>query len=202
MCRQAKNDVHHAHYGKVILWPVFHYTIPDHPKSKASLDRSRVYYDRVNRAYADKVIKNYKRGDVIWKLKGVPIIVQLTEAEKNRASRAAAASEGGAANNNGAPFHRLFIGNIHFSVTEEDLKEIFSPFGAIEQITLQRDDKIAARSKRYGFVELRTRRALYPRVAHPDRTNTHYSRQRYKQFEVRTTCGAFHQRVATTNHTQ
>ncbi|PVH99675.1 splicing factor, CC1-like protein [Periconia macrospinosa] len=87
------------------------------------------------------------------KLKGVPIIVQLTEAEKNRASRAAAASEGGAANNNGAPFHRLFIGNIHFSVTEEDLKEIFSPFGAIEQITLQRDDKIATRSKGYGFVQ-------------------------------------------------
>lgn len=87
------------------------------------------------------------------KLKGVPIIVQLTEAEKNRASRAAAAGEGGAATNNGAPFHRLFIGNIHFSVTEEDLKEIFSPFGPIEQITLQRDDKIATRSKGYGFVQ-------------------------------------------------
>lgn len=87
------------------------------------------------------------------KLKSVPIIVQLTEAEKNRASRAAAASEGGNATNNGAPFHRLFIGNIHFSVTEEDLKEIFSPFGAIEQITLQRDDKIATRSKGYGFVQ-------------------------------------------------
>lgn len=59
-------DGHYAHYCKVILWPVFHYIIPDHPKSKAFLDHSWVFYERVNRAFADKVIKNYKRGDVIW----------------------------------------------------------------------------------------------------------------------------------------
>ncbi|CAI6336498.1 unnamed protein product [Periconia digitata] len=87
-------------------------------------------------------------------LKNVPVIVQHTEAEKNRASRPTATGEGGAAtSNNGAPFHRLFVGNIHFSVTEDDLKDVFSPFGAIEQITLQRDDKMATRSKGYGFVQ-------------------------------------------------
>ncbi|KAL5374357.1 hypothetical protein PMIN02_012270 [Paraphaeosphaeria minitans] len=84
------------------------------------------------------------------KLKGVPIIAQLTEAEKNRAIRTT--GEGGTASaTNGAPFHRLYVGNIHFSVTEEDLKEIFLPFGELEQVTLQRDEQNPTRSKGYGF---------------------------------------------------
>ncbi|CAI9632667.1 unnamed protein product [Alternaria burnsii] len=85
------------------------------------------------------------------KLKGVPIIAQLTEAEKNRAARP---SEGGAAPGaNGAPFHRLYVGNIHFSVTEKDLQEIFEPFGELEQVILQRDEMNPGRSKGYGFVQ-------------------------------------------------
>ncbi len=59
-------DGHYAHYCKTILWPVFHYIIPDHPKSKAFLDHSWVFYSKVNQAFADKVVKNYKRGDIIW----------------------------------------------------------------------------------------------------------------------------------------
>ncbi|KAF1844203.1 splicing factor, CC1-like protein [Cucurbitaria berberidis CBS 394.84] len=85
------------------------------------------------------------------KLKGVPIIAQLTEAEKNRAARP---SEGGAAPGaNGAPFHRLYVGNIHFSVTEKDLQEIFEPYGELEQVILQRDEMNPGRSKGYGFVQ-------------------------------------------------
>jgi trehalose 6-phosphate synthase/phosphatase len=59
-------DGHYAHYCKTILWPVFHYQIPDHPKSKAYEDHSWVYYVNVNKAFAEKVIANYKRGDIIW----------------------------------------------------------------------------------------------------------------------------------------
>jgi hypothetical protein len=85
------------------------------------------------------------------KLKGVPIIAQLTEAEKNRAARP---SEGGAAPGaNGAPFHRLYVGNIHFSVTEPDLQQIFEPYGELEQVILQRDETNPGRSKGYGFVQ-------------------------------------------------
>lgn len=82
----------------------------------------------------------------------MPIIAQLTEAEKNRASRAAG-ENGAASAHNGAPFHRLYVGNIHFSVTEEDLKDIFGPFGELEQVTLQRDEQNPTRSKGYGFVQ-------------------------------------------------
>jgi trehalose-phosphatase len=59
-------DGHYAHYCKTILWPVFHYIIPDHPKSKAFLDHSWCFYVKINQAFADRVVQNYKRGDIIW----------------------------------------------------------------------------------------------------------------------------------------
>lgn len=65
-CKDGDFDGHYTHYCKQILWPVFHYQIPDNPKSKAYEDHSWVYYVAVNQAFADKIIKNWKRGDVIW----------------------------------------------------------------------------------------------------------------------------------------
>jgi trehalose 6-phosphate synthase complex regulatory subunit len=59
-------DGHYSHYCKSMLWPVFHYQIPDGPKSKAYEDHSWKYYVKVNRAFADCIAKNYKRGDVVW----------------------------------------------------------------------------------------------------------------------------------------
>ncbi|KOS21167.1 hypothetical protein ESCO_004529 [Escovopsis weberi] len=59
-------DGHYTHFCKQILWPVFHYQIPDNPKSKAYEDHSWKYYVKVNQAFADKIVQNWKRGDVIW----------------------------------------------------------------------------------------------------------------------------------------
>lgn len=59
-------DGFYVHYCKTILWPVLHYQIPDHPKSKAYEDHSWIYYVRVNEAFAEKVVANYKHGDTIW----------------------------------------------------------------------------------------------------------------------------------------
>jgi trehalose 6-phosphate synthase complex regulatory subunit len=59
-------DGHYSHYSKTMLWPVFHYQIPDNPKSKAYQDHSWVYYVKVNQVIADTIVKNYKKGDVIW----------------------------------------------------------------------------------------------------------------------------------------
>lgn len=59
-------DGHYAHYCKTILWPIFHYQVPDHPKSKAYADHSWEFYRNVNRAFAEKAISSYKRGDTIW----------------------------------------------------------------------------------------------------------------------------------------
>ncbi|TPX18339.1 uncharacterized protein E0L32_011750 [Thyridium curvatum] len=65
-CSDKDFDGHYVHFCKQILWPIFHYQIPDNPRSKAYEDHSWKYYVRVNQAFADKIVKNWKRGDVIW----------------------------------------------------------------------------------------------------------------------------------------
>ncbi|KEY67420.1 hypothetical protein S7711_05948 [Stachybotrys chartarum IBT 7711] len=84
------------------------------------------------------------------KLLGIPVIVQLTEAEKNRQARN---PEAGGAHPNSVPFHRLYVGNIHFNVTESDLQAVFEPFGELEFVQLQKEDN--GRSRGYGFVQFR-----------------------------------------------
>lgn len=81
-------------------------------------------------------------------LKGVPVIVQMAEAEKNRQTRGTGAS---GTLGNGVPFHRLYVGNVHFNVTDGMLKEIFEAFGEIENFVIQKDD--TGRSRGYGFVQ-------------------------------------------------
>ncbi|KAI8949295.1 hypothetical protein F4801DRAFT_406494 [Xylaria longipes] len=83
------------------------------------------------------------------KLRGIPVIVQLTEAEKNRQVR----NTDGSGHGNSVPFHRLYVGNIHFSITEQDLQNVFEPFGELEFVQLQKDD--TGRSRGYGFVQFR-----------------------------------------------
>jgi len=84
------------------------------------------------------------------KLLGIPVIVQLTEAEKNRQVRN---TESSGHHPNSIPFHRLYVGNIHFSITEQDLQNVFEPFGELEFVQLQKDD--TGRSRGYGFVQFR-----------------------------------------------
>ena len=59
-------DSCYSKYCKTILWPVLHYQIPDHPKSKAYEDHSWVYYVKINQLFVDKIIKDWKREDVVW----------------------------------------------------------------------------------------------------------------------------------------
>lgn len=82
------------------------------------------------------------------KLLGIPIIAQLTEAEKNRQARNPEAS---ISNSSSIPFHRLYVGNIHFSITESDLQNVFEPFGELEFVQLQKEEQ--GRSRGYGFVQ-------------------------------------------------
>jgi RNA-binding protein 39 len=82
------------------------------------------------------------------KLFGIPVIAQLTEAEKNRQARNPATTAG---NQHTAPFHRLYVGNVHFSITESDLNNVFEPFGELEFVQLQKDE--TGRSKGYAFVQ-------------------------------------------------
>ncbi|QQP37668.1 Uncharacterized protein FKW44_018028, partial [Caligus rogercresseyi] len=80
------------------------------------------------------------------KVCGVPVIVQPSQAEKNRV--------GSYAESAGKPERgpmKLYIGSLHFDITEEMLRGIFEPFGKILSIQLMMDSE-TNRSKGYGFL--------------------------------------------------
>uniref|UniRef100_A0AAY4D4P1 RRM domain-containing protein n=1 Tax=Denticeps clupeoides TaxID=299321 RepID=A0AAY4D4P1_9TELE len=80
------------------------------------------------------------------RLLGVPIIVQASQAEKNRAAAMANNLQKGSS----GPM-RLYVGSLHFNITEDMLRGIFEPFGRIESIQLMMDSE-TGRSKGYGFI--------------------------------------------------
>lgn len=57
---------HYQSFCKQILWPIFHYQIPDNPKSNAFENHSWKYYEELNQIYADEIASKYKKGDIIW----------------------------------------------------------------------------------------------------------------------------------------
>ncbi|XP_066913892.1 RNA-binding protein 39-like isoform X1 [Clytia hemisphaerica] len=79
------------------------------------------------------------------RLLGVPIMVSPTMAEKNRfaAQQAAVTKPSG-------PM-KLYVGSLHYNITEPMLKAIFEPFGTIDSVQLQYDSE-TNKSKGYGFV--------------------------------------------------
>ncbi|XP_051632442.1 probable RNA-binding protein 23 [Manacus candei] len=80
------------------------------------------------------------------RLLGVPIIVQASQAEKNRLAAMAAPLQKGS----GGPL-RLYVGALHCNITKEMLRGIFEPFGKIDSIVLMRDPD-TGQSKGYGFI--------------------------------------------------
>lgn len=102
------------------------------------------------------------------KVVGVPVIVELTETEKNRIAQEAAAinaaaSSGISANNKTATststsaaasddLVRLYVGSLHPSLTEQELEQLFEPFGILESVELLRDEKTGT-SKGVAFIQ-------------------------------------------------
>lgn len=82
------------------------------------------------------------------KLLGIPIIVQPTQAEKNRLNNSLPNLQSRVGTS--GPM-RLYIGSLHFNITEEMLRGIFEPFGKIDNIQLMTDPD-TGRSKGYGFI--------------------------------------------------
>lgn len=83
---------------------------------------------------------------------GLPIQIQHTEAERNR-------THPGDGNLNLPPGVRahhggmqLYVGSLHFNLTESDIKQVFEPFGELEFVDLHRDP-MTGRSKGYAFVQ-------------------------------------------------
>lgn len=81
------------------------------------------------------------------KLLGIPIVVQHTQAEKNRLANPPPPPP---VKNYTGPM-RLYVGSLHFNITEDMLRGIFEPFGEIDNIQLIMDTE-TGRSKGYGFI--------------------------------------------------
>ncbi|XP_034936940.1 RNA-binding protein 39 isoform X2 [Chelonus insularis] len=84
------------------------------------------------------------------KLLGVPIVVQHTQAEKNRMGNS---MPNLMPKGQTGPM-RLYVGSLHFNITEDMLRGIFEPFGKIDNIQLIMDPE-TGRSKGYGFLTFR-----------------------------------------------
>lgn len=89
------------------------------------------------------------------KFMGFPLLVKQSEAEKNYAFEAE--NEGGTVFSDNVN-KRVYIGNIHRDVTEDDLRQIFENLGNVEKVQLIRDAK--GESKGYGFIMFKEQRAV------------------------------------------
>ncbi|OBZ85968.1 RNA-binding protein rsd1 [Choanephora cucurbitarum] len=84
------------------------------------------------------------------KLLGIPVIVQLSEAEKNRLAMQAQRNAMGLMQE--PSYQRLYVGSLHFSLTEDDVRQIFEPFGPLDFVNLHKDTE-TGRSKGFGFIQ-------------------------------------------------
>ncbi|EQC38065.1 hypothetical protein SDRG_04495 [Saprolegnia diclina VS20] len=100
-----------------------------------------------------------------------PIMIKASEAEKNFAAKkdavfssgpttkaSASGYSGGASAYTGggtglslAAASRVYCGNLHNNITEEDLKAVFSAFGDVVNVIINRDDM--GRSKGFSFIQ-------------------------------------------------
>ncbi|XP_027904047.1 RNA-binding protein 39-like isoform X2 [Vigna unguiculata] len=85
-------------------------------------------------------------------LLGQPVMVKPSEAEKNLVQSNATSGAAGVVGPYGAVDRKLYVGNLHFNMTESQLREIFEPFGPVELVQLPLDLE-TGHCKGFGFVQ-------------------------------------------------
>ncbi|PKA55658.1 Nucleolin 1 [Apostasia shenzhenica] len=86
-------------------------------------------------------------------LLGQPVMVKPSEAEKNLVqSTATSAGAGGLVGPYSGGARRLYVGNLHFYMTEDQLRQVFEPFGTVELVQLPLDPE-TGHCKGFGFVQ-------------------------------------------------
>ncbi|XP_008440992.2 uncharacterized protein LOC103485239 isoform X3 [Cucumis melo] len=83
-------------------------------------------------------------------LLGQPVMVKPSEAEKNLVQSNTSGASG--AGPYGAVDRKLYVGNLHFNMTETHLREIFEAFGPVELVQLPLDLE-SGHCKGFGFVQ-------------------------------------------------
>uniref|UniRef100_A0A6M2EDS5 RRM domain-containing protein n=1 Tax=Populus davidiana TaxID=266767 RepID=A0A6M2EDS5_9ROSI len=84
---------------------------------------------------------------------GQPVMVKPSEAEKNLVqSSASSGGTSGVAGPFGPVDRKLYVGNLHFNMTEMQLRQLFEPFGTVELVQLPLDLE-TGQCKGFGFVQ-------------------------------------------------
>jgi RNA recognition motif-containing protein len=58
----------------------------------------------------------------------------------------------------------IFVGNLAFTTTEQDLRQLFEPYGTVETIRVI-TDRDTGRARGFGFVEMPDNRAAQDAIA-------------------------------------
>ncbi|XP_058786567.1 uncharacterized protein LOC131661152 [Vicia villosa] len=85
-------------------------------------------------------------------LLGQPVMVKPSEAEKNLVQSNTTTGAAGVVGPYGAVDRKLYVGNLHFNMTESQLREIFEPFGTVEVVQLPLDLE-TGHCKGFGFIQ-------------------------------------------------
>lgn len=85
-------------------------------------------------------------------LLGQPVMVKPSEAEKNLVQSNTTTGAAGVVGPYGAVDRKLYVGNLHFNMTESQLREIFEPFGIVEVVQLPLDLE-TGHCKGFGFIQ-------------------------------------------------
>lgn len=78
-------------------------------------------------------------------LNGYPVAITVTQSEKNAAPTTKPQSDPDGA-------MRLYVGSLHYNVTEDDIRPLFEAFGPLDSVKLERDPG-QPQSKGFGFVQ-------------------------------------------------
>ena len=63
----------------------------------------------------------------------------------------------------------IFVGNLAFTTTEQDLRQLFEPYGTVETVRMM-TDRETGRSRGFGFVEMPDDRAAHSAIDAPSRS--------------------------------
>ncbi|KAI5056391.1 hypothetical protein GOP47_0028209 [Adiantum capillus-veneris] len=84
-------------------------------------------------------------------LLGQPVMVKPSEAEKNLVQSTATTGAGAMGPYTGGA-RRLYVGNLHYNITDIQLRQVFEPFGTVEFVQLPTEPE-TGQSKGYAFIQ-------------------------------------------------
>jgi len=79
----------------------------------------------------------------------------------------------------------IYVGNLSYGTTEDELRELFSPYGTVTSASIIKD-KFSGQSKGFGFVEMSTQAEGEEAIKHLDGSSVNGRALKVNQARART----------------